>query len=55
MYSKEYQSCWYNIIFVEVVGLEPTRLTAPDPKSGSATSYDTLRSVEDKRKPQVSR
>lgn len=22
-------------------GLEPTRLSAPDPKSGSATNYDT--------------
>jgi hypothetical protein len=22
-------------------GLEPPRLTAPDPKSGSATNYDT--------------
>ncbi len=22
-------------------GLEPTRLAAPDPKSGSATNYDT--------------
>lgn len=22
-------------------GIEPPRLTAPDPKSGSATSYDT--------------
>jgi hypothetical protein len=28
-------------IFVRMKGLEPPRLTAPDPKSGSATNYDT--------------
>ena len=27
--------------FVRMKGLEPPRLTAPDPKSGSATNYDT--------------
>ena len=26
--------------FVRIGGLEPTRLAAPDPKSGSATNYD---------------
>ncbi len=26
---------------VRMEGLEPTRLSAPDPKSGSATNYDT--------------
>ena len=26
---------------VRVIGLEPTRLTAPDPKSGAATNYAT--------------
>jgi hypothetical protein len=26
---------------VRMKGLEPPRLTAPDPKSGSATNYDT--------------
>jgi hypothetical protein len=26
---------------VRTGGLEPTRLAAPDPKSGSATNYDT--------------
>ncbi len=29
------------ILFVRMKGLEPTRLSAPDPKSGSATNYDT--------------
>ena len=28
-------------ISVRVEGLEPTRLAAPDPKSGSAANYDT--------------
>jgi hypothetical protein len=27
--------------FVRMKGLEPLRLAAPDPKSGSATNYDT--------------
>jgi hypothetical protein len=27
--------------FVRMKGLEPPRLSAPDPKSGSATNYDT--------------
>ena len=31
----------FNILLVRMKGLEPTRLTAPDPKSGSATNYDT--------------
>ena len=26
---------------VRVIGLEPTRLTTPDPKSGAATNYAT--------------
>ena len=26
---------------VRMIGLEPTRLTAPDPKSGAATNYAT--------------
>ena len=26
---------------VRVIGLEPTRLTAPDPKSGAAANYAT--------------
>ena len=26
---------------VRLIGLEPTRLTAPDPKSGAATNYAT--------------
>ena len=26
---------------VQVVGLEPTRLTAPDPKSGLSTNFNT--------------
>ena len=28
-------------LFVRMEGLEPPRLAAPDPKSGSATNYDT--------------
>ena len=28
-------------ICVRVIGLEPTRLTAPDPKSGAAANYAT--------------
>ncbi len=31
-------------------GLEPPRLTAPDPKSGSATNYDTSAFRKSKRK-----
>ena len=27
--------------YVRMIGLEPTRLTAPDPKSGAATNYAT--------------
>ena len=29
------------VYFVRMIGLEPTRLTAPDPKSGAATNYAT--------------
>lgn len=29
------------ICFVRLIGLEPTRLTTPDPKSGAATNYAT--------------
>ena len=31
----------YTIDCVRMIGLEPTRLTAPDPKSGAATNYAT--------------
>lgn len=31
----------YTIESVRMIGLEPTRLTAPDPKSGAATNYAT--------------
>ena len=30
-----------NSFFVRVIGLEPTRLSTPDPKSGAATNYAT--------------
>ena len=30
-----------NVIFVRLKGLEPPRLSAPDPKSGVATNYTT--------------
>jgi hypothetical protein len=30
---------------VRMKGLEPPRLTAPDPKSGSATNYDTSANI----------
>ena len=30
-----------SLLFVRVIGLEPTRLTAPDPKSGAAANYAT--------------
>ena len=30
---------------VRMIGLEPTRLTAPDPKSGAATNYATAACV----------
>ena len=29
------------VYLVRMIGLEPTRLTAPDPKSGAATNYAT--------------
>ena len=29
------------VIFVRMEGLEPPRLSAPDPKSGTATNYAT--------------
>lgn len=32
---------FWKIKIVRMEGLEPTRLSAPDPKSGSATNYDT--------------
>lgn len=35
--SSEFQNSFY----VRVIGLEPTRLTTPDPKSGAATNYAT--------------
>ena len=28
-------------LYVRLIGLEPTRLTTPDPKSGVATNYPT--------------
>ena len=28
-------------LFVRMIGLEPTRLSSPDPKSGVATNYTT--------------
>ncbi len=31
----------YFFLSVRVIGLEPTRLTTPDPKSGAATNYAT--------------
>ncbi len=31
----------YIFLFVRLIGLEPTRLTTPDPKSGAATNYAT--------------
>ena len=34
-----------HLFFVRLIGLEPTRLTAPDPKSGAATNYATSASV----------
>ena len=30
-----------SLFLVRMIGLEPTRLTAPDPKSGAATNYAT--------------
>ena len=30
-----------SLLSVRVIGLEPTRLTAPDPKSGAAANYAT--------------
>ena len=30
-----------SLFFVRLIGLEPTRLTTPDPKSGAATNYAT--------------
>lgn len=29
------------VLFVRVIGLEPTHLTAPDPKSGVSTNFTT--------------
>ena len=31
----------FSLFVVRLIGLEPTRLTAPDPKSGAATNYAT--------------
>ena len=31
---------------VRVIGLEPTRLTAPDPKSGAAANYADMEQIE---------
>ena len=33
-------------IAVRIVGLEPTRLTAPDPKSGLSTNFNISASVD---------
>ena len=33
--------CLSHYIFVRMTGLEPTRLSTPDPKSGAATNYAT--------------
>ena len=30
-----------SLFLVRLIGLEPTRLTTPDPKSGAATNYAT--------------
>ena len=35
----------YSLFLVRMIGLEPTRLTAPDPKSGAATNYATAACV----------
>ena len=34
-----------SLFFVRLIGLEPTRLTTPDPKSGAATNYATAACV----------
>ncbi len=33
--------CILLLVFVRMKGLEPPRLSAPDPKSGAATNYAT--------------
>ena len=43
--SRKRCFCWllyvFALMFVRLIGLEPTRLTTPDPKSGAATNYAT--------------
>ena len=34
-------------LFVRMIGLEPTRLSSPDPKSGVATNYTTSAKTDD--------
>ena len=34
-----------SLFLVRLIGLEPTRLTTPDPKSGAATNYATAACV----------
>ncbi len=36
-----YSTFIISISHVRLIGLEPTRLTTPDPKSGAATNYAT--------------
>ena len=32
---------FYQILHVRLIGLEPTRITTPDPKSGASTNFAT--------------
>lgn len=39
--QKERKAILLFSLFVRMIGLEPTRLSTPDPKSGAATNYAT--------------
>ena len=41
-------------ILVRMEGLEPTRLAAPDPKSGTSTNFATSAETKSKRKGLIS-
>ena len=46
--TNSFQHYLIKEIFVRLKGLEPPRLSAPDPKSGAATNYATAAKFGDK-------
>ena len=46
---KDFNQLRIKALFVRAKGLEPIRLTAPDPKSGLATNYNTPAELSSER------